>query len=282
MKKGLVLEGGGLRGAYTAGVCAWMVQHSVDFDVHLGISSGAMFAIGTALKDLNFIYGLGVKYSQDKHIIGIESMLKTGRPVNYTYLLDEVVKKKLGLTAQRIRAIPSLVEYGVYSLDDQKTYFISHKDTDDELLMLKAATVLPIAGADVKINGKLYMDGGVTTMIPIRRATELGVEKMIVVTTKADNFVRKDNAPMTQFMLDVLYRKYKKLLREFRERKDVYNGEMAEVKRLAAEGPVLWIHPSKDFGAKRFKATPEQIQGMYDLGLADCEARKDEILNFFN
>jgi predicted patatin/cPLA2 family phospholipase len=118
-------------------------------------------------------------------------------------------------------------------------------------------------------------------MIPIRRARELGVEKMIVVTTKADNFVRKDNAPLTQFMLDVLYRKYKQLLREFRERKDVYNGEMAEVKRLAAEGPVLWIHPSKDFGAKRFKATPKQIQGMYDLGQADCDARKDEILNFF-
>jgi predicted patatin/cPLA2 family phospholipase len=81
--------------------------------------------------------------------------------------------------------------------------------------------------------------------------------------------------------LDVLYRKYKRLLREFRERKDVYNGEMAEVKRLAAEGPVLWIHPTADFGAKRFKASPEQIQAMYDLGQADCETRQDEILNFF-
>ncbi len=281
MKKGLVLEGGGLRGAYTAGVCAWMVEHGVDFDVHLGISSGAMYAIGTALKDVPLIYGMGVTYAQDKHIIGIESMLKTGRPVNYHYLFEVVVKQKLGLSAQRIRAIQPLVEYGVYSLDRQETQFINQHQTDDALLMLKAATVLPIAGADVKVNGKLFMDGGVTTMIPIRRAQELGVEKMIVVTTKADNFVRKDNAPLTQFLLDVLYRKYKRLLREFRERKDVYNGEMAEVKRLAAEGPVLWIHPSQDFGAKRFAATPEQIQAMYDLGQADCEARKTEILNFF-
>ena len=281
MKKGLVLEGGGLRGAYTAGVCAWMVQHGIEFDVHLGISSGAMFAIGTAMKDVDLIYGMGVTYSQDKHIIGVESMLKTGRPVNYTYLFEVILKQKLGLSATKIRAIKPLVEYGVYSLDDQKTEFITQHQTDDELLLLKAATVLPIAGADVKIGKRLYMDGGVTTMIPIRRARELGVEKMIVVTTKADNFIRKDNAPLTQFMLDVLYRKYKRLLREFRERKDVYNSEMAEVKRLAAEGPVLWIHPTKDFGAKRFKATPEQIQGMYDLGQADCVARKDEILNFF-
>ena len=281
MKKGLILEGGGLRGAYTAGVCAWMVEHDVDFDVHLGISSGAIFAVGTAMKDLNLIYGMGVTYAQDKRIIGLESMLKTGRPVNYTYLLEGILKGKLGLSVQKIRAIPSRVEYGVYSLDDQKTQFISQHETDDDLLLLKAATVLPIAGADVKVNGKLFMDGGVTTMIPIRRATELGVEKMIVVTTKPDNFVRKDNAPLTQFLLDLLYRKYKRLLREFRERKDVYNGEMAEVKRLAGTGQVLWIRPSKDFGAKRFKATPEQIQGMYDLGQADCEARKAEILNFF-
>jgi predicted patatin/cPLA2 family phospholipase len=281
MKKGLVLEGGGLRGAYTAGVCAWMVQHGIDFDVHLGISSGAMYAIGTALKDVELIYGMGVTYPQDKHIIGFVSMLKTGRPVNYDYLFDVIVKQKLGLSAQRIRAIQPLVEYGVYNLELQETQFINQHQTDDELLLLKAATVLPIAGADVKVNGKLFMDGGVTTMIPIRRARELGVEKMIVVTTKADNFVRKDNAPLTQFLLDVLYRKYKRLLREFRERKVVYNGEMAEVKRLAAEGPVLWIHPSQDFGAKRFAATPEQIQGMYDLGQADCEARKAEILNFF-
>lgn len=282
MKKGLVLEGGGLRGAYTAGVCAWMVQHGVDFDVHVGISSGAMFAIGTAMKDLDLIYGMGVKYAQDKHIIGLESMLKTGRPVNYTYLFEVILKQKLGLSAAKIRTIQPLVEYGVYSLDDQKTEFINQHQTDDDLLFLKAATVLPIAGADVKIKGRLYMDGGVTTMIPIRRAAELGVEKMIVVTTKADNFVRKDNAPLTQLMLDVLYRKYKRLLREFRERKDVYNGEMAEVKRLAAEGQVLWMHPTQDFGAKRFAATPEQIQAMYDLGQADCEARKHEILNFFN
>lgn len=281
MKKGLILEGGGLRGAYTAGVCTWLVNHGVDFDVHLGISSGAMYAIGTALKDVELIKGMGITYAQDKRIIGFSSMLKTGRPVNYTYLFEVVVKQKLGLSADRIRSIPSRVEYGVYSLDEQSTHFISQHETDDDLLLLKAATVLPIAGADVMVNGRLFMDGGVTTMIPIRRATELGVEKMIVVTTKADNFVRKDNAPLTQFLLDVLYRNYKRLLREFRERKEVYNAEMAEVKRLAAEGTVLWIHPSKDFGAKRFAATPEQLQGMFDLGLADCEARKDEILNFF-
>jgi predicted patatin/cPLA2 family phospholipase len=180
-----------------------------------------------------------------------------------------------------MRAIPRLVEYGVYSLDDQQTRFINQHETDDDLLFLKAATVLPIAGADVPINGRLYMDGGVTTMIPIGRAHELGVEKMLVVTTKADNFVRKDNAPLTQFLLDVLYRKYKRLLREFRERKDVYNAELAEVKRLATQGQVIWIRPTQDFGAKRFAATPEQIQAMYDLGLADCEARRDEIINFF-
>ena len=117
-------------------------------------------------------------------------------------------------------------------------------------------------------------------MIPVERALEHQADKIVVVTTKPSNFVRKDNSPLTQFLLDIIYGKYKILLQDFRKRKDVYNREMDLVRQLEKEGKVVHLQPSKDFGAKRFSATLEQVQNMFDLGKSDCEAKRELILKF--
>jgi predicted patatin/cPLA2 family phospholipase len=280
MKNGLVLEGGGLRGAYTAGVCAWFIRYGISFDVHVGISSGALFAIAKALEDESILHGAAVEHSVQKRNVGLLPMLLEGRPVGYNYLFDTVLPKKLKLNATRIRGIQSLVEYGVYDLKAQETFWLNQSQIDEDMLLLKAACTLPIAGRDVRYQGRLYMDGGVNTMIPIERCQTHNVDKMIIVITKPANFIRKDNSKLTQTMLDLMYRKYPKLLKEFRLRKDVYNREMALAKEMNANGQAILIQPSQDFGAKRFKATHDQVQGMYNLGLEDCEKQKESILAY--
>ena len=87
---------------------------------------------------------------------------------------------------------------------------------------------------------------------------------------------------MTQFLLDVLYHKHKKLLKEFRDRREVYYREMAQVADLVSQGKAIHMRPSKDSGAKRFSATYEQVNDLFELGKADCEAIKDQISAFLN
>lgn len=280
MKTAIVLEGGGLRGAYTAGVCAWFIENNIEFDIHIGISSGAMHACSMAMKDVKLLHDSSVNYSVHPNNVGWRAFLREGTPVGYNYMFEQILTKELNMTADRLRSIDSLVEFGIYRLSVQKTEWFNQHDIDDKIKLLQAACTLPIAGRNVKVNGEWFMDGGVTTMIPVERALEHKVDKMIVVTTKPSNFVRKDNGLITQFLLDVLYGKYKTLLQDFRKRKDVYNREMELVRTLEKEGSVVHLQPSKDFGAKRFSATLEQVQNMYELGLSDCEAKKESILEF--
>ena len=280
MKTGLVLEGGGLRGAYTAGVCAWLVEQKVDFDVLLGISSGAMYAACTAMKDTHMLHDISVNASVEKGNIGFSAFLREGTPVGYNRMFQEILLKRLNFDVKKFKQVKSLVEYGVYRLSEQKTVWFNQHDMDDQIKLMQAACTLPIAGRNVRFKNELWMDGGVTTMVPIERALHHHVDRMIVVVTKPRNFVRKDNAPLTQFLLDLVYHPYKKLLKEFRARKDVYNREMELARSLEKEGKVILIQPTKDFGAKRFKASYEQVDGMFELAKADCEARKEEILSF--
>ena len=282
MKTAIVLEGGGLRGAYTAGVCAWFIENNIEFDLHIGISSGAMHAFSLAMKDVKLLHDSSVDYSVLPNNVGWRAILREGTPVGYNFMFEELLTKRLNMTADRIRSIPSLVEFGVYRLAIQKTIWYNQSDVDDKIKLLQAACTLPIAGRNVKVNGEWFMDGGVTTMIPVERALEHQADKIVVVTTKPSNFVRKDNSPLTQFLLDIIYGKYKILLQDFRKRKDVYNREMDLVRQLEKEGKVVHLQPSKDFGAKRFSATLEQVQNMFDLGKSDCEAKRESILRFLD
>ena len=177
-------------------------------------------------KGIRLLHDSSVDYAVHPNNVGLKALLTEGTPVGYNYMFDQILTKELNLTAERLKKINSLVEFGIYRLSNQKTEWFNQNDMDDKIKLLQAACTLPIAGRNVKVNGEWYMDGGVTTMIPIERALEHNVDKIIVVTTKPSNFVRKDNSPMTQFFLDLFYFKYKTLLQDFRKRKDVYNREM--------------------------------------------------------
>lgn len=282
MKTALVLEGGGLRGAYTAGVCAWLVQEGFEFDVHVGISSGALHACSMAMKDVRLLHDMAVDYAVGSENFGWRAFFKEGTPVAYNRLFEQIIPISLAFDLNKLKDIKALVEFGVYRLKIQKTIWLNQTDVDDELKILQAACTLPIAGRNVKVNGEWWMDGGVTTMIPVGRALEHQAERIFVVTTKPSTFVRKDNSPLTQTLLDILYFKYKQLLKDFRNRRVVYYQEMDLVDQLEEKGTAIHMRPTKDFGASRFSATYDQLQGLYDLGMSDCEDRKADIYKFFN
>ena len=127
MKTAIVLEGGGLRGAYTAGVCAWFIENNIEFDLHIGISSGAMHAFSLAMKDVKLLHDSSVDYSVLPNNVGWRAILREGTPVGYNFMFEELLTKRLNMTADRIRSIPSIVEFGVYRLAIQKTIWYTTK-----------------------------------------------------------------------------------------------------------------------------------------------------------
>lgn len=278
---GLVLEGGGMRGAYTAGALVWLIEQNIIFNYGVGISSGAMHLCSYYKKDSKMLEDISCKYMSDKRNVGIIPLLKEFRYVGYDYMFDHLLKDVLHYDVSALReSNEHEIEFGVFDCEQGDTYFFDQKILDDDLRFLKAACTLPIAGRIVDFNGHKYLDGGIKIMIPIERSIKKGCKKHFVITTKPEGYVRKAaGKPMLEFMR-LNYLKYPKVFQNYRVRANNYNKQMEIIYDLVAKGDAMLIRPSETIPVKRFSGDPENLKKLYELGYADMENRKEEIFAF--
>lgn len=276
-KLGLVLEGGGMRGAYTAGCLAWMIQNNIVTDYGIGISMGALHLCTYFLKDVDMLRKTSVEYMSNKNIIGIRALLREGRYVGYDYTFEELLKKDLHYDVRPLRENKVDLEMGLYDMEECKTVFYSSQDLDDELQMVKAACVLPIAGNIQTFNGKPYLDGGITVMIPIERAIEQGCDRNIVIVTKPEGYVRKPAGAFMRWFMKANYPKHPKMVHDYTHRHENYNRQMALIGDEVEKGKAVLIRPSQTIDVKRFSGDPENLEKLFELGLHDMESHREEI-----
>lgn len=279
-KIGLVLEGGGMRGAYTAGALAWLIDHDIEFDYGVGISAGAVNLCSYLLKNKDYLYDIMVKYMSDKKNVGYVPMLKERRYVGYDYMFDDLLMYQVKYDVQPIKEKNLPMEFGLYDLNQEETIFFNAQDLDDNLRMLKASCSLPIAGRIVDYNGYRFLDGGISVMIPIQRAVDQGCDKTIVIITKPAGYVRKAASSFMQKLMKFNYPKYKKMVTDYTHRHESYNKQMELIEEKVNEGNCLLIRPSQDIPVKRFSGDPENLKKLYELGYQDMENQKEIILQF--
>lgn len=278
-KKGLVLEGGGMRGAYTAGVLAWFLDHDIEFDYIVGISSGALYGTMYAMNKKEAMRETSTDIATRPKNTGLGALLNEGTLVGYDYMFA-TAKEELDYPLDQMDTVKSKVEIGVYDMENEETIWVDQHEIADNPDFVKAACTLPIVGRSVKINGKKYMDGGVTTMIPLEKSIEENCTKHVVVTTKSQDFVRKEQNFFQKWLLRFVYRKSPQLVKDFESRRDVYYEERAHIDRLVDEGKAMYMYPSQELGVSRFGGDREKFLNLYNLAYEDCERRKEELLAF--
>lgn len=279
-KIGLVLEGGGMRGAYTAGALSWLIDNHVEFDYGVGISAGAINLCSYLLKDKQFLHDITVKYMSDKKNVGLIPLLKEHRYVGYDYMFDDLLINQVKYDTSLITEKKMNMEFGIYDLNQSKTIFFNASDLDPGLRMLKASCTLPIAGKIVDYKGHRFLDGGISIMIPIDRSIEQGCNKNIVIITKPDGYVRKAASQLMQKMMAFNYPNYPKMVYDYIHRHESYNRQMDLILKQVEENKCILVRPSKTIPVKRFSGDPENLKSLYELGYKDMEARKEEILKF--
>lgn len=277
---GLVLEGGGLRGAYTAGALYWLLENDMHFDYVVGISSGALYASMYVLDKKETLKAAACELTADSRNIGIKPLFREGTYVGYNFLMNELLES-FDYPLDKINKIDTNIEIGVYDIYGEKTLWIDKEEIAKNTDFMQAACTLPIAGRAVKMNGKKYMDGGITTMIPLERSIEFGNSKHMVITTKSKDYVREDQKQPLKGLLRLVYNKRPQLIRDFERRKEVYYKERKLIDEYVEKGDALYLYPSKELGVKRFSGDKTQFDALFNLAIQDCEARKDEIKSFY-
>ena len=279
VKKSLVLEGGGMRGAYTAGALTWLIDNDIEFDNAYGISTGAVHLCNFLLKDKKSLFDFSTKYIADNNAIGLKAVFRCGHIVDYDYLFNDVMSRQTDFDIKTLNNIKTKAKIGVYDLEEGRTIY--HDVQNLNIEELKAACSLPLLGKTVVFNNKHLLDGGITDMIPIEESLKDGCNRHLIITTKPKDYVRK---PSSKFVVSVMkkrYRKYPGIASDYSIRHNNYNKQISNIKSLCDNNDALYIYPSKNSNVTRLGGSTKELVELFELGRNDMEANKEIIFSMF-
>ena len=269
MKIGLVLEGGGMRGVYTAGVLDSLINKNYCADYLIGVSAGCTNGASYVSWQKERGMRTNINYIDDKRYLSFWSYLKTGSLFGMDFLFYDIPEKLDPFDYESCFNSKCDYRVGITNIEtgEEEYYGKEALKKEDRNIILRASTSLPIVSPIVTIKGKKYLDGGIGDPIPIKRAFEEGCDKVIVVLTRDRNYKKK--ATKGRWFFDILYRKYPKLVELIFNRHERYNSILEYIREMEKEGKAFVVAPEKPIEIDKFEKSKEKLFEVYKLGLAD-------------
>lgn len=267
MKIGMVLEGGAMRGMYTAGILDVFLDKDVKVDGIIGVSAGVLFGVNYCSKQRGRAIRYNKKYCKDKNYMSFYSLIKTGNLINKQFAFYDVPLKYDVFDIEEYKKSKTKFYATVTNVNTGLAEYIELDDIIEQMEVLRATGAMPYVSQIVEYEGKKYLDGALADSIPIDKCMEMGYDKIIVVLTKPMSY-RKKKRP--SWIAKLVYGKYPKLVEAINTRYLQYNKTMEKIEQLEKEGKIFVFRPSRKVDMSRVEKDPEKLQEMYDLGISDA------------
>lgn len=268
MKVGLVLEGGAMRGLYTAGVLDSFLDHDIHVDTILGVSAGACFGCNLFSKQRGRVLRYNQRFAGDPRNVSIRSLITTGDIINREFAYYVVPTKYDIFDEEAFEAHGGEYWVTVTNVETGEAEYMQMHNLLRDIEMLRASASMPFCSRFVPLGGKNYLDGGIADSIPVRHALEMGFDKTIVVLTQPASYRKK---PMNKAMIRAFYHKYPNLCKTLEERHARYNAQSDDVAQLEKEGKIFVIRPEAPLNIKRLEKDPEELARVHGIGFEDGE-----------
>ena len=278
-KKGLILEGGAMRGMFTAGVTDVFMENDITFDGAVGISAGATFGCNFKSRQPGRAVRYNKKYCNDPRYGTIRSLLKTGDLYDNEFCYHDIPDRLDVMDRETFKNNP--MEFYIGATDIQTGLCVFHKCTDcgdEDIEWMRASASMPFVSKPVNINGKLYLDGAIADSVPYKFMEDLGYDRNVIVLTQARGY-RKKNRHMS-VLISGFYREYPSLARAYERRHEMYNRQMEEIYERADSGQSIVICPPYDPCIHRTEKDPYELERVYQMGRKEAIRRLDEIKAF--
>lgn len=266
MRIGLVLEGGAMRGLYTAGVLDVFLKNNIKITDVVGVSAGTLFGVNYVSKQAGRAIRYNKKYINDNRYMSLHSWIKTGNLINkdFTYYkvpfqLDAFDNKTFKESSTNFYATVTNIETG-------EAEYIKIDDAFKQMEILRATSALPFISEIIEENGKKYLDGGIADSIPVDFFRKQNFDKIIVILTRPIHY-RKHKGSSIQYKM--FYGKYPKLVEKLENRYSDYNNTVEEIIKLEKNNEIFVIRPSETVKLKRLERDVNKLQNMYELGVSD-------------
>lgn len=267
MKIGLVLEGGAMRGMFTAGVLDVFLDENIHIDGAVTVSAGALFGINYPAKQRGRVLRYNLKYLNDKRYMGLHSLLTTGNIVNRDFAFYELPFTLDPFDQETFAQSQFDFWVTLTNVESGEAEYVKIRDAFTQMEALRATSAMPMVSKMVEIDGKKYLDGGIADSIPLQKCIELGYDKIIVILTRPLDYRKK---PSSTALFKWFYRKYPKLIERWQNRYAEYNQTVERVIKLQEQQKIFVIRPSQTLAISRLEKDPNKVKAMYDLGVNDA------------
>ena len=278
-KTGLVLEGGGMRGLFTAGILDVLMENNVTFDGVVGVSAGATFGCNFKSHQIGRVLRYNMSQRKNPKYMGIRSLIKTGDYVGgeYSYhilptQLDIFDFEAFEKNPTEFHIVATNVKTGepVYRRLDKIDY--------TGMEWIRASASMPIISKPVVIGDLALLDGGISDSIPLKYFENEGFTKNVVILTQPKGFKKKLTKLMPVFKTTM--RKYPAIIEGMSKRHLMYNRELEYITQQQEAGNCMVICPSDTLPIGRTDLNPKKMQNVYDMGRKAGEDNLESIRKF--
>ena len=277
---GLILEGGGMKGFYTAGVLDFFLDKKIEFSSVYGVSAGACHMTSYLSKQRGRSYKVCSEYLDTKRYCGIYSLLTTGDLFHPSIAYDLVPRYLAPFDYEEYKRYPGKAYAVCTDVRTGKPVYFLIEDVDRDMEKIRASASLPLVSRNVPIEGGLYLDGGISDAIPLRRSVEDGNRKNVVIMTKEVGYVRKPVSAATMAMVRVRYLAYPKMIELMRHRKEMYDGTLRFIEEQEREGRAFVIRPRVGSDVARIEKDEKKLRALYEQGYREAEEQYDALMKF--
>lgn len=277
-KIGLILEGGGMRGIYTAGVLDFFIEKNIEVDITIGVSAGSCHASSYLSKQYKRAYNATVDYINDKRYLSFSNLIKTGSIFGMDFMFNKIPNELNIYDYDTFAKSKSKFVVVATNCETGSPEYFELKDLKKEIIYMQASCSIPMFANIVEIDDFKLVDGGVSDSIPIEYALNQGYKKNIVVLTR--DITYKKNKQKFLSIVNRKYKKYPNLIKSIENRHLNYNKSLNLVNQLEKDGDVLVIRPKKPVNVSQIEKNAKKLTSLYEEGYDDAKELYDKILDF--
>ena len=255
-----------IRDRFTAGVLDSWMDEQISFDGIVGVSAGALFGINAPAGQKGRAIRYNLKYIRDKRYMGLRSLLTTGNLINADFAFYEV-SSKLDIFDEAAFQRSGVDFYAaVTDLHTGAPEYIRITEPFRQMEVLRATSAMPYVSRPVELDGRFYLDGGVSDSIPVHFCKSLGYDKTVLVLTRPLEYRKERPAAWLQRFNRLYYHRYPAFAESLNRRWEVYNRQVEEIIGMEQRGELFVVRPNGPLPIRRVEKDPAKLQAVYDLG----------------
>ena len=267
MKKGLVLEGGGMRGLFTAGVMDVLMENGITFDTIAGVSAGATFGANLKSGQAGRVLRFNLNHGSDDRYGSVKNLLKNGNYFDPEFCYEELPRRLDPFDFQAFYENPAEFYAVCTNLETGKPEYHLCQDENEnskDMKWIQASASLPVFSRPVEIENRHYLDGGVADPIPFEFMERQKADRIVVIRTSPAD---RRKAPLKGgWFFRRFFRKYPSFLEKLLAQPDIYNAQVERLNHLEREGRVFVIQPEETLAAGVTDQEPEKLKATYEQG----------------